>query len=75
MLATCPSAFAAGAIMAGLPYRCATDVSGAFACQNPGVRSPRRQWGDLVRGASKHAGPWPRVQIWQGTSDHHPSRR
>ncbi|MGH7462355.1 MAG: esterase, partial [Longimicrobiales bacterium] len=27
------------------------------------------QWGTLVRGASSHGGPFPRVSIWHGKSD------
>jgi poly(hydroxyalkanoate) depolymerase family esterase len=70
MLATYPDRFAAGAIMAGLPYRCATDIAGTSACQNPGVTKTPAQWGDLVRAADPgFAGPFPRVQIWQGTAD------
>lgn len=70
MLATWPDRFAAGAIMAGIPYRCATDLDGAYACQSPGTTKTAVQWGDLVRGADAgYAGPWPRVQIWQGATD------
>jgi len=70
MLATWPDKFAAGAIMEGITYRCATDVSGAYSCQSPGVTKTASQWGDLVRAAdSGFSGPWPRVQIWEGTSD------
>ncbi len=28
------------------------------------------EWGDKVRAASQHPGPWPFVQIWQGDADH-----
>src|SRR5436305_13075934 len=28
-----------------------------------------RAWGDLVRRASSHAGPWPRVSVWLGGAD------
>ena len=70
MLATWPDRFAGGAIMAGVAYRCATDLNGAYACQNPGVSKTPAQWGDLVRAADAgYAGPWPRVQIWQGATD------
>ena len=70
MLATWPERFAAGAIMEGIPYHCATDVSGAYQCQSPGVTKTPAAWGDLVRGAhTGYTGPWPRVQIWEGTSD------
>ncbi|MBB6549704.1 alpha/beta hydrolase family esterase [Nonomuraea rubra] len=71
MLATYPDVFAAGSIGAGLAYRCATSLTQASSCQyGPTSRTPR-QWGDLVRGAHPgHAGPYPRVAIWQGQSDY-----
>jgi poly(hydroxyalkanoate) depolymerase family esterase len=70
MLATWPDRFAAGAIMEGIAYKCAVDVNGAYQCQSPGVTKTAAQWGDLVRAAhSGYAGPWPRVQVWEGTSD------
>jgi poly(hydroxyalkanoate) depolymerase family esterase len=69
MLATWPEKFAGGAIMSGLPYRCATSVSGAYSCQSPGVTRTGAQWGDLVRAAATFSGPRPRVQIWHGASD------
>lgn len=70
MLATYPDVFAGGAIMAGLPYRCATSVATAFSCMNPGVDKTPAAWGDLVRAAySGYTGTRPRVAIWHGTSD------
>jgi poly(hydroxyalkanoate) depolymerase family esterase len=69
MLATYPEVFAAGAIIAGLPYGTASNVQDAFESMFQGrVRSPR-QWGDKVRAASAHMGPWPRVSIWHGSAD------
>ena len=69
MLACYPEVFAAGAIIAGLPYGAATSVQQAFESmfQSPS-RSPR-EWADLVRNASSHRGPWPRVSVWQGNAD------
>jgi poly(hydroxyalkanoate) depolymerase family esterase len=74
MLATWPDRFGAGAIMSGVPYRCATSVQGALNCQmmnsHPELELTPKQWGDLVRAAdSGYGGPWPRVQIWHGSSD------
>ncbi|WP_430496735.1 extracellular catalytic domain type 1 short-chain-length polyhydroxyalkanoate depolymerase [Micromonospora trifolii] len=70
MLATYPDVFAAGSIIAGIPYRCATSMVNAFSCMNPGADKTPAAWGDLVRGAySGYAGPRPRVAIWHGTSD------
>ncbi len=69
LLATHPDVFKGGAIMAGVPHKCATSVTGGFSCMSPGVNKTPAQWGDLVRGSSSHAGPWPVVSIWHGTSD------
>lgn len=70
MLATWPERFAAGAIMAGLPYKCATDLTGAYKCGTPGVSKTADEWGDLVRaGGNGFSGTWPRVQIWHGAMD------
>lgn len=69
MLATYPEVFAGGAIIAGLPYRCATTVSEAFECMFQGQTRPAKEWGDLVRRASSHRGPWPKVSVWHGSAD------
>jgi poly(hydroxyalkanoate) depolymerase family esterase len=69
MLATYPEIFAAGAIIAGLPYGVATNVREALSGM---LRSPSRssgELGNLVRTASKHRGPWPKVSIWHGSAD------
>ena len=69
MLATYPDVFAGGAIVAGLPYGAATTVQQAFATMFQCPPRPARAWGDLVRGASPHKGPWPRVSVWHGGAD------
>ena len=69
MLAVYPEVFGAGAIIAGLPYGTAANVQQAFESMFQGrVRSPQ-EWGDEVRTASKHRGPWPRVSVWHGDLD------
>ena len=30
---------------------------------------PARELGDLVRNASKHKGPWPKLSVWHGSAD------
>lgn len=70
MLATYPDVFAGGAIVAGIPYRCGTGLSAAFSCMSPGKDLSPDAWGDKVRNASGHTGPWPRVSIWHGGSDY-----
>lgn len=69
MLATYPEIFAAGAIIAGVAYGCAADVAGAFDCMGGRARSDASELGARVRRASPHKGPWPRVQVWQGSAD------
>jgi poly(hydroxyalkanoate) depolymerase family esterase len=70
MLATYPDVFAAGAIIAGVAYGCAADVSEAFDCMGGRARTDASELAGHVRRASPHKGPWPRVQVWQGSSDH-----
>ena len=69
MLATYPEVFAAGAIIAGLPYGTAGNVQQAFESMFQGRTHTAKEWGDLVRRASPHRGPWPRVSVWQGDMD------
>ncbi|MGK5742022.1 extracellular catalytic domain type 1 short-chain-length polyhydroxyalkanoate depolymerase [Micromonospora sp. URMC 103] len=71
MLATYPDVFAAGSIIAGIPYRCATSMVNAFSCMTPGTDKTPAAWGDLVRGAyAGYTGRRPRVAIWHGTADY-----
>lgn len=70
MLAVYPEVFAGGAIIAGLPYRCAASALEAqFTCMSPGKDLSATQWGNLVRTATNHTGPWPKVSIWHGSAD------
>jgi poly(hydroxyalkanoate) depolymerase family esterase len=70
MLATYPEVFAAGAIIAGVAYGCASGVAEAFDCMGGRARSDAKELAAKVRRASPHKGPWPRVQVWQGSADH-----
>ena len=69
LLATYPEVFSGGAIIAGIPYRCATGVPEAIRCMFEGQVRTAREWGDLVRAASPHRGPWPRMSVWHGSED------
>ena len=69
MLATYPDVFAGGAIIAGLPYGAASNVQEAFESMFQSPARPASVWGDLVRRASPHQGPWPRVSVWHGGMD------
>jgi poly(hydroxyalkanoate) depolymerase family esterase len=69
MLALYPQMFAGGAIIAGLPFGSARDVRDALeSMRSASLRTPA-QWGELVRAASDHKGPWPRISIWHGGLD------
>ena len=69
MLATYPEVFAGGAVIAGLPYRTATNINEAFESMFKVRPRPGAEWGDFVRAASPHCGRWPRVSIWHGGAD------
>jgi poly(hydroxyalkanoate) depolymerase family esterase len=69
MLATYPELFAGGAIIAGLPFGTAANVNEALESMFHVRARPAREWGDRVRAASRHRGPWPRVSVWHGSAD------
>jgi pimeloyl-ACP methyl ester carboxylesterase len=69
MLATYPEIFAGGAIIAGLPYRCAGSVQQAFEAMFTEQSYSAQSLGDRVRTASRHVGPWPKISVWHGTAD------
>jgi poly(hydroxyalkanoate) depolymerase family esterase len=69
MLATYPEIFAGGAIIAGLPFGVATNVREALSGMFQSPSRPASELGDLVRNASNHKGPWPKVSVWHGSAD------
>ena len=70
MLACYPETFAAGAIIAGLPYGAASNVQQAFQSMFQCPSRPAEVWGDLVRAAAPgHKSSWPRVSVWHGNAD------
>jgi poly(hydroxyalkanoate) depolymerase family esterase len=69
MLATYPEIFAAGAIIAGLPFGVATNMREALSGMFQSPSRPAGELGDLVRNASKHKGPWPKLSVWHGSAD------
>ncbi|MFF4343304.1 PHB depolymerase family esterase [Kitasatospora sp. NPDC001540] len=71
LLADYPDVFAGGSIASGLPAQCATSQSGASSCQYGSLNLSAAQWGDKVRNSYPgYTGPYPRVAIWQGSSDY-----
>ena len=69
MLATYPEIFAAGAVIAGLPYGIAMNLREALDGMFHSPMRPARDLGDLVRNASDHSGPWPKISVWHGSAD------
>ncbi|WP_164940268.1 extracellular catalytic domain type 1 short-chain-length polyhydroxyalkanoate depolymerase [Bradyrhizobium zhanjiangense] len=69
MLATYPEVFAAGAVIAGLPYGIASNLREALDGMFHSPVRPARELGDLVRNATHHRGPWPKVSVWHGSAD------
>jgi poly(hydroxyalkanoate) depolymerase family esterase len=69
LLATYPDLFAGGAIIAGLPYGCASNVAQAFGCMGGRGHATDKELGDRVRDASRYKGSWPRISVWQGGAD------
>src|SRR5207247_11244736 len=69
MLATYPEVFAGGAIIARLPYGCASNVQQAFEAMFAEQGHAAQALGDRVRAASRHRGPWPQISVWHGASD------
>jgi poly(hydroxyalkanoate) depolymerase family esterase len=69
MLATYPEVFAGGAVIAGLPYGVASNVREALSGMFQSSSRPARELGDLVRKASNHTGPWPKISVWHGSAD------
>jgi len=69
MLATYPDVLAGGAVIAGLPFGIASNVSEALNGMMQSPSRPASELGDLVRNASDHKGPWPKLSVWHGSAD------
>lgn len=69
MLAVYPEVFAGGAIIAGLPFGCAGSVPQALELMRGQGIPSSAELSRLVRSASSHSGPWPRISIWHGSAD------
>ncbi len=69
MLASYPEVFAAGAVIAGVPYRTAKGLQEGLESIFQGRSRSGPEWGALVRAASPHQGPWPRLSVWHGDAD------
>ncbi|MEV7995051.1 PHB depolymerase family esterase [Streptomyces sp. NPDC086077] len=71
LMAAYPEKFAAGGVVAGLPYGCAQAAGSPYVCMYVGATQTPKQWGDRVRAARPgHTGPWPVLTVLQGTADY-----
>lgn len=69
LLATYPETYAGGAVVAGLAFGVAGNVSEAFAAMRTGSQLSSAQLGALAARAAPAPSRLPRLSIWQGASD------
>lgn len=69
LLAAYPELFAAGAIVAGLPYGAAEGVQEALSTMRAVPARTAAAWGERVRRAAPSATRWPKVAVWHGDAD------
>ena len=71
LLAIYPELFRGGAIIAGVPFGCASGMLDALGCMNPGRDLSPREWAERARaaGARPAATDRPWIAIWQGLAD------
>jgi len=70
MLSAHPELFAAGAVIAGLPFGAARNMRDAIMQMRMPPTRPAGELGDFVRRASNHRGKWPKLSVWHGTADY-----
>ncbi|MFI9822436.1 alpha/beta hydrolase family esterase [Streptomyces sp. NPDC052013] len=71
MMAAYPEKFAAGGVVAGLPYGCAQAAGSPYVCMYVGATQSPAQWGERVRAARPgYTGPWPTLTVLHGTADY-----
>ncbi|MBA3705715.1 MAG: PHB depolymerase family esterase [Bacteroidetes bacterium] len=70
MMADYPEIFNKGALIAGVPFKAATDIFGANTATAGNVTKTAQQWGDLVRNENpSYMGAFPKVAIFHGSAD------
>ncbi|TCL70327.1 PHB depolymerase family esterase [Rhizobium sp. BK251] len=71
LLACYPELFAAGSIVAGLPFGAARDAMTALSVMKNGASREPDEWAALARQAGpEEVDRYPAVSIWHGTVDH-----
>lgn len=71
LMATHPDVFKAGIVLAGVPYGAWRQGGNCSVCNQPASPMSEDAWGNIVRqnAPANYAGPWPRIQLWHGSSD------
>lgn len=71
LLAAHPDVFAAGTMMAGVPYGAWSGGNSCGVCSQAPMPRSEQEWGDIVRNNAPQGftGPWPRLQVWHGDAD------
>ncbi|MEO8760250.1 MAG: PHB depolymerase family esterase [Bacteroidia bacterium] len=69
MLACYPDVFKAGAVMAGAPYKAASNSTQALNIVYGTDTNTPIAWGDSVRNEFSYAGAYPKVAVFQGSAD------
>ena len=69
MLANYPKLFSAGAIVAGVPFGCASSTIRGLTCMAGLVRKSAKKWASFIREISSNQKSFPRISIWSGSKD------
>ncbi len=69
MLATYPEVFAAGAVIAGLPFGIAGNVREALTGMMASTSRPATRARRLRAQCLAPRGPWPKLSVWHGSDD------
>ncbi len=69
LLINYPELFNSGAIIAGIPFACANDLSQALTCMQNGPEPTNGALLDPVRLPNNNLKIWPSLSIWTGTKD------
>ncbi len=55
---------------AGLPFQCASGVADAYACMGGRISKTIKEWSSKIKNIHGELKSWPKLLVWQGTSDY-----
>lgn len=64
-----PNLFTAGAIVAGVPYPCADNLTKAISCMRNGPSQSVQELTSYAKVLNKKTKHWPRLSVWTGNAD------